>query len=81
MKSRVTDENTYLELFNERNSEAFGFFYEKLYNDIYYYTAKLYRNSGISPEDVVHDVFVSIWESKEIVFESTNKLKAYIVEP
>ncbi len=75
----MIDERLYLERFNRRDSVAFGFFYEKLYNDLYYYASKLYRNTEVSADDAIHDIFVSLWGSKNIKFESVQKLKAYII--
>lgn len=75
----MADEIHYIERFNNRDSVAFGYFYEKLYKDLYYYASKLYGNTELYAEDVIHDIFISLWSSKNIKFENAQKLKAYII--
>lgn len=79
MSNGIIDERTYLERFNVRDSIAFGFFYEKLYNDLYYYASKLYKNTEVSADDAIHDIFVSLWSAKHIRFDNIYKLKAYLI--
>jgi RNA polymerase sigma factor (sigma-70 family) len=79
MSNEIIDERIYLKRFNDRDSIAFGYFYEKLYNDLYYYASKLYKNTEVSADDAIHDIFVSLWDSKQIRFDNIFKLKAYLI--
>ncbi len=79
MSNNFVDERLYLERFNDRDSIAFGYFYEKLYNDLHWYASKLYKNSDVLADDAIHDIFVSLWSSKHIKFENITKLKAYLI--
>lgn len=79
MLSGKENEDLLLEYFNGRDSVAFGYFYQKLYNDLYYYTAKLYVDTEILPEDAIHDIFMSLWNAKHVKFENLYKLKAYLI--
>lgn len=80
MKNRYkdSDEETLLLGFNNREREAFGAVYYLLYNELYYFTAKLYQNSDIEPCDVIQDLFVNMWESKANQFESLIKIKSFL---
>lgn len=75
----IKEEILLLEYFNKRDSVAFGYFYQKLYNDLYYYSAKLYEDTEVLPEDSIHDIFIYLWNSKQIKFDNLYKLKAYLI--
>lgn len=79
MFSDIKDEVLLLEYFNKRDSVAFGYFYQKLYRDLYYYAAKLYVHTEVLPEDAIHDIFVTLWNSKNVKFDNLYKLKAYLI--
>lgn len=66
-----------LNRFNKRESCAFGKVYSLYYREVNLYAASLYRHSDIQPEDVVHDIFVTLWSSNT-KFSSLDKIKAYV---
>lgn len=75
---KMKDENILLKKFNNRDDVAFGEIYHLFYNELYYFTAGLYRDSAISPKDVLQDVFIKILESKSPEFDSIRSLKGYL---
>ncbi|MDD4656714.1 MAG: sigma-70 family RNA polymerase sigma factor [Bacteroidales bacterium] len=75
----IKEETLLLEYFNQRDSVAFGYFYQKLYDQLYYYSAKLYADTEVLPEDAIHDIFIYLWKSKKIKFDNLYKLKAYLI--
>lgn len=81
MKS--SSEHTYnysalLKKFNNRDNNAFGEIYTLLYNELYHFTSRLYRNTEIVAGDVMHDTFVYIWEHSTQRFDGIENLKAYL---
>lgn len=72
-------EKLLLKEFNNRKSDAFGEIYNQYYIDFHLYASKLYTNTPILAEDVIHDVFISIWQNQNIVFTELLSLKAYII--
>lgn len=75
--NEIDDEKRLLELFNRRDSSAFGDVYTTFYREFYLYVRMLYRDTEIVADDVIHDVFINIWLSKT-VFESFFHIKSYI---
>jgi len=79
MSSGIEKEELLLGYFNDRDSVAFGYFYQKLYKDLYYYAAKLYIDTEVLPEDAIHDIFMTLWNSSNVKFDNLYKLKAYLI--
>ncbi len=64
--------------FNNRENFALERIYLLWYDDFYYFSSKLYKNTGIESGDVVQDVFLKIWERKKLCFDSLEELKGYM---
>lgn len=64
--------------FNAREEEVFGQVYSLYYDEFYYFSSKLYRDTEIAPGDVVQDLFMKIWERKDLQFTSLEHLKGYM---
>lgn len=75
--TQIDDEKCLLDLFNKRDSVAFGDVYSIFYREFYLYLKMLYRDTEVVADDVIHDIFVNIWLSKT-VFESVFHIKSYI---
>lgn len=71
-------ENELIRRFNDRDAEAFGELYRKLYSTLYYFARTLYKSSSENAEDAVQDAFLRIWEHAEVKFESMAKIKSYL---
>lgn len=67
-----------LEKFNCRDRSAFGQVYSMYYNELYYYTSNLYKNSSVDACDIIQDVFVKIWQSPKRKFDKLEGIKAYL---
>lgn len=76
--SNINDYALLISRFNDRDNLAFEQVYRLLYNELYHFTRKICQDSSVIPNDVVHDIFIKIWEMKERKFENLNNLKAYI---
>ncbi len=63
-----------LNKFNSRDSYAFGEIYCLLYKEFYYFTNTLYKDTTIEADDVIHDIFIYLWENKKIRYNSIKKL-------
>lgn len=64
--------------FNSRDSSAFEEVYLALYDELHYYTAGLYRDTRVESCDIVHDVFIALWDNKSIKFDEILNIKAYL---
>ena len=70
--------STLLDKFNDKDSSAFSEIYEALYNDLYYFANKVYQDIvEVEACDVVHDLFVKIWNNNSAKFKNINALKGY----
>lgn len=76
--NRSADSSLLLEQFNNRDESALGKVYELYYRELNYFAKQLYRDTKIVAEDVIHDIFIKIWESKTIQFKKLDNIKAYI---
>lgn len=76
--NRGEEETVLLSNFNDRIEEDFGKVYSLFYNDLFYFAAKLYRNTEVEPRDAIQDVFLSLWQSKSLRFERLIDIKAYL---
>ncbi|MCM1032112.1 MAG: sigma-70 family RNA polymerase sigma factor [Oscillibacter sp.] len=72
------EEKVLLSNFNDRLVEDFGKVYSLFYNELFYFAAKLYRNTEVEPRDAIQDVFLGLWQSKSRRFESLTSIKAYL---
>lgn len=71
--------NQLISSFNSRtDSASFGEMYSLLYKQLYYYAAKLFEGTGVEAEDVIHDVFLKVWEKKNVQFENIKAVKSYM---
>lgn len=64
---------------NSRDKYAFCEVYDLLYRELHLYTLSLYRNYPVESTDVIHDVFVYVWQNKHLVFDSVQKFKSYMI--
>ena len=67
-----------LEQFNKRNSIAFSEVYNLFYNELYHFASRLYQDTEIEASDILHDIFINIWISNKIKFNTLNSIKGYI---
>ncbi len=74
---KITKETT-LSDFNNRDKEAFAYFYNKMYKEFHLYASRLYVNTLIEPADAVQDVFLIIWQNRSLHFETLANLKGYV---
>lgn len=67
-----------IEMFNRRDESAFIEVYKIFYKELCYFASSLYRNCGVDAEDVVSELFTTLWTSKNMKFETSENLKAYL---
>ena len=72
------EETILLKNFNRRIEKDFGKVYSLFYNDLFYFTAKLYQHTEVEPRDAIHDVFLNLWQSPSLKFERLTDIKAYL---
>ena len=75
MQNETNDERL-LELFNQRDKEAFGQVYRRLYRELYLYAARLFEPLNLPPEDFIQDVFLDIWQRHSLRFPSLAHVKS-----
>ncbi len=71
-------DNSILVKFNRRDADAFGKIYSDFYDELLYYSISLYRDYTNDPADAVHDVFMKLWQNKEMQFKDFINIKAYL---
>ncbi len=76
--NNIKGEATLVRHFNERQESAFSFIYMLYYDSLYMFTSRLYRNTEVDAADVIHDIFLSIWNKKNGSFSSVNHIKDYL---
>lgn len=74
----VCDSSLLLAKFNSRELSAFGEVYLLYSNELVLFSRKFYNETEVEPSDAVHDVFLRVWKSKHIIFESLEHIKAYL---
>lgn len=75
----LIDENSLLlTKFNIRDSEAYGKVYLMFYDPLYLFTTRIFQNTDAVAGDVIHDIFISIWERKDLKFNTLDHIKGYL---
>lgn len=67
-----------LSQFNSRERSAFNEIYLLYYDDLFYFASNLFRNTVTSPDDIVQDIFLNLWENKKQKFSGLINIKAYL---
>lgn len=67
-----------LKRFNSRECSAFAEVYSMYYDELLAFSKNVFRNTNVVEADVIHDIFIQIWQSEKIVFEALINIKAYI---
>lgn len=62
--------------FNSRKDEAFSNVYLYMYDELYFYSYRIFFGTTVLPEDAIHDVFMNIW-SNDKYFVSLEHIKSY----
>lgn len=62
-------EKEYIELLKSGNKDAFSVLYEKYWRKVYGF-GKLYLKDDFLLDDIVQDVFLKLWESKEFISDN-----------
>ena len=74
----MPDELILFEKMQRGDTSALEYFFRE-YTDVLYYRALGFVNDNLAAEDIVQDVFVKIWESREKLGEIDN-LSAYLYQ-
>lgn len=64
--------------FNSRKLSALTSIYDLLYDELYFFTTHIYQNTIIDPADIIHDVFIKIWDRNSMHFNDIENIKAYM---
>lgn len=73
------DSKLLLQRFNEREPVAFSEVYKLLHQELHYFTSQLYRDStSLTANDILHDIFVELWQKKHQKFEAIGNIKAFM---
>lgn len=70
--------STLLSQFNDRNNLAFCKVYEMIYDELFYFTSSVYKDTEVVASDVLHDILIKLWESKSVKFNTLLSLKGYM---
>lgn len=63
---------------NLRDENCFLEIYRLLYAPLFHFTDSLFALTEIDPEDVLNDVFMQLWNRKNLKFDTLHELKAYL---
>lgn len=74
----IVSQRALLDDFNNREKLAFGKVYSTFYDELYHFAYKLYHGTEVEPSDVIHDVFIAVWQSHRLKFDDFINIKAYI---
>ncbi len=74
----IKDNNKLLIGLNRRDRKSFSDVYMLFISEMNYFADKLFQGSNVASEDIVQDVFVSLWKNNAIVFENMSHLKSYL---
>lgn len=72
------EESLLLKQFNDRECVAMGEVYFLYYEELNRFAAKLFKNTELSSSDVIHDIFIHVWQNSKVKFESLVDIKSYI---
>lgn len=64
--------------FNNRDNSAFCEVYEIVYDELFYFTSSVYKDTEVVASDVIHDIFIKLWEARGVKFNSLLSIKGYI---
>lgn len=78
-ENNLDSEALLLDKFNRREHSAFGEVYSMFYSDFHRYTIYLYKNIDIDSEDIIHDIFLSLWERRSSKFDNLIKIKGFVI--
>lgn len=67
-----------LKRFNQREASAFGAIYMRFFTELHVYAMRFYSRTSESAEDAVQEAFYTLWERRELVFDSVTKIKAFL---
>ncbi len=73
------DTSLLLKDFNDRDPFAFGFVYNKFYDEFHLYASSLYSNTIVDSRDAVQDVFLHIWDNHKLNFKRLINIKAFVI--
>lgn len=76
--NNVSEDHSLLLRFNNREIDAFAQVYNLYYRELVYYTKKLYGDANVVAQDVVHDIFIKVWEKNGLTFSGMMNIKAYL---
>lgn len=67
-----------LRQFNQRDTLAFGEVYSILHEELFHFASTLYRDTEIVAGDVIHDLFVNLWQNEKQQFDGMINIRAYL---
>lgn len=67
-----------VERFNNRSIVAYSEIYTLFYSELKHFASKLYKGTSVDACDVIHDVYLNIWQSKKRDFQSLINIKSYL---
>lgn len=77
-KCENSNDNDLLLKFNNRDKLAFSDVYSLFFNELYYYSCKLFKGCQVESEDLIQDLFVNVWSNNKVRFSSMEHLKNYL---
>lgn len=72
------DQNNLLLKLNNKDKLVFAEIYSLFFNELYYYSSKLFKGCNVEPEDLIQDLFINVWSNDKIHFDSMDHLKNYL---
>lgn len=64
--------------FNRRDEYAYSFVYTLFYDELHYFSAKVYKDTEIVASDLIQDIFMKVWERKQTTFNTLIHIKGYM---
>lgn len=80
MQRKLSDKelSSLLLRFNNRENSAFCEIYDIIYDELFYFTSSVYKDTEVVASDVIHDIFIKLWEARSVKFNSLLSIKGYI---
>ncbi len=78
MKRVFPDDSLLTEQISAGDVDAFTVLYERYHGYLYHFSLKFLKSRELS-EEVVHDVFLSIWENRKLL-DPARSLKGYLIK-